>query len=166
VAHPDLVPPAKEVFDKTLGSEPNQKSKQLTDVNVAGKDLLSLNIEGGKITEAGLRNNINVALQYIESWLRGVGAAAIHNLMEDAATAEISRAQIWQWIKNGAHLDDGQAVTLELYKKIRDEEVATLTKGGAGRYKEAVEIMDKLVDCDEFPEFLTVVAYQYLDRNG
>ncbi|HEY9716916.1 MAG TPA: malate synthase A [Trichormus sp.] len=166
VAHPDLVAPAKEVFDNTLGSEPNQKSKQLTDVNVAAKDLLSLNIEGGKITEAGLRNNINVALQYIESWLRGVGAAAIHNLMEDAATAEISRAQIWQWIKNGAHLDDGQAVTLELYKKIRDEEVAALTKSGAGRYKETVEIMDKLVDCDEFPEFLTVVAYQYLDRNG
>lgn len=166
VAHPDLVPVAKEVFDKTLGQAPNQKSKQLTDVSVAANDLLSLNIEGGKITEAGLRNNINVALQYIESWLRGVGAAAIHNLMEDAATAEISRAQIWQWIKNGARLDDGKPVTLELYRKIRDEEVAALTKDGAGRYKETAEILDKLVDCDAFPEFLTVLAYQYLDRDS
>jgi len=164
VAHPDLVPVAKEVFDKAFGAAANQKSKQLTDVNVVGADLLAVKIDGGKITEEGLTNNVNVALQYIESWLRGVGAAAIHNLMEDAATAEISRAQIWQWIKNSANLDDGRTVTFELYRKIRQAEVAKLTESGVGRYKDAAEILDKLVESEEFPEFLTTLAYQYLDR--
>lgn len=163
VAHPDLVPVAKEVFDKAFGEKPNQKEKQL-DIKVAAKDLLDVSIEGSKITEAGVANNINVALQYIESWLRGVGAAAIHNLMEDAATAEISRAQLWQWIKLGAKLDDGRAVTKELYREFRNKEMQALTAGGAGKYKEAAEILDYLVESDEFIDFLTIRAYEYLDR--
>lgn len=163
VAHPDLVPIAKEVFDKAFGEKPNQKEKQL-EINVAAKDLLDVSIEGGKITEAGVANNINVALQYIESWLRGVGAAAIHNLMEDAATAEISRAQLWQWIKLGAKLDDGRAVTKDLYREFRNKEMQALTAGGAGKYKEAAEILDYLVESDEFIDFLTIRAYEYLDR--
>ena len=93
---------AKEQFDKVLGDNPNQKSRQRDDVVASAQKLLDVAIEGGKITEAGLLANIDVALQYIESWLRGIGAAAIHNLMEDAATAEISRAQLWQWINNQA----------------------------------------------------------------
>jgi len=164
VAHPDLVPVAREVFDKALGDKPNQREKQLDDVNVTAKELLAVAIEGGKITEAGVANNVNVALQYIESWLRGVGAAAIHNLMEDAATAEISRAQLWQWIKVGAKLDDGRQVTKELYRETRDKELKELTAGGAGRYKEAAEILDFLVEGDEFIDFLTVKAYEYLDK--
>ncbi|HEY9777547.1 MAG TPA: malate synthase A [Planktothrix sp.] len=164
VAHPDLVPVAKAVFDKALGTQPNQKTKQLTDVNVAAADLLNVKIEGGAITETGLTNNIDVGLQYIESWLRGNGAAAIHNLMEDAATAEISRAQIWQWIKTNAKLSDGRPITVDLYRKIRDEQLKKLTANGAGKYKEATEIMDGLVESKEFPDFLTTRAYPYLDR--
>ncbi|MBX9668959.1 MAG: malate synthase A [Candidatus Obscuribacterales bacterium] len=164
VAHPDLVPVAKEVFDKTLGEQPNQKSKQLPVLNVSAKELLDVSIDGGKITEAGVSNNINVALQYIESWLRGTGAAAIHNLMEDAATAEISRAQLWQWIKNEAKLDDGRVMTLDLYYEIQDKELDSLTAGGAGRFHEAAEILHTLVVSDQFIEFLTVVAYEYLNR--
>ncbi len=163
VAHPDLVPVAIPVFNKAFGSKPNQKDKQL-DVTVTAKELLDVKIEGGKVTEAGMRNNVNVALQYIESWLRGLGAAAIHNLMEDAATAEISRAQLWQWIKVGAKLDDGRLITKELYREIRDSELAGLTTGGAGRYKEAAEVLNYLVESDEFVDFLTVKAYEYLEN--
>ncbi len=164
VAHPDLVPVAKTVFDKAFGSKPNQKDKQLDDVSVTGKELLAVAIDGGKITEAGVSNNVNVALQYIESWLRGVGAAAIHNLMEDAATAEISRAQLWQWIKTGAKLDDGRVMTKEIYQKTRDKELAELTAGGAGRYKDAAEVLNTLVESDEFIDFLTIKAYDYLEN--
>ncbi len=164
VAHPDLVPVAREVFDKTLGTQPNQKSKQLPDLKVTSKELLNVAIDGGKITEVGVSNNINVALQYIESWLRGTGAAAIHNLMEDAATAEISRAQLWQWIKNDAKLDDGRVMTRALYREIRERELKSLIAGGAGRFSEAAEILDSLVESDKFIEFLTVEAYGYLDR--
>jgi malate synthase len=163
VAHPDLVAVAKEVFDKTLGDKPNQKSKLREDVVVKASQLLDTNVEGGKITEAGLRLNVDVSLQYIESWLKGVGAAAIHNLMEDAATAEISRAQIWQWIKNGAKLDDGRLINRALYDTIKKDEVARMTESGKGRYPEAGAILDSLIHSDEFVEFLTVPAYSYLD---
>jgi malate synthase len=163
VAHPDLVPVAKEVFDKAFADKPNQKEKQI-DVNISAKELLDVSIDGGKITEAGIANNVNVALQYIESWLRGIGAAAIHNLMEDAATAEISRAQLWQWIKLGARLDNGRPITKELYRETRDNEMKALTAGGAGRYKEAAEILDFLVESEDFIDFLTIKAYEYLDR--
>lgn len=162
VAHPDLVPVAREVFDTTLGSNPNQKSKQLSDL-VAGSELLAVQIEGGQITEKGLVNNVDVALQYIESWLRGTGAAAIHNLMEDAATAEISRAQLWQWIRCGAKLNDGRPVTKELYRQTRDAQLKLLSAAPHNRYQEAAEILDRLVESENFEEFLTTDAYRYLN---
>lgn len=165
VAHPDLVPVAKEVFDQAFGEQPHQKSKQLSDFNVNAKELLNVAIEGGEITENGILNNIDVGLQYIESWLRGVGAAAIHNLMEDAATAEISRAQLWQWIRNGARLKDGRPVTLSLYQTLRETQLQHLIQENPGRFKEAAEILDALVQSEKFPEFLTIKAYDYLTRS-
>jgi malate synthase len=160
VAHPDLVPLAKRVFDAHLGNRANQKDNLREDVSLQAKQLIDTTIDGASISEAGLRNNINVALQYIESWLRGVGAAAIHNLMEDAATAEISRAQLWQWIKNGAKLSDGRVITKALYSEIVAEELGKL--GSGGRFKDAGKILDDLVLKDEFIEFLTIPAYEYI----
>jgi malate synthase len=162
VAHPDLVLVAKEVFDKSFGSQPNQKTKPLENVNVTAADLLNVHVDGGKITEAGVTLNIDVALQYIESWLRGNGAAAIHNLMEDAATAEISRAQLWQWIKNQAKLDDGRTITRDLYSSIADKKVDELTGQNQGRFADARRILNSLVNSDSFMEFLTIPAYEYL----
>jgi malate synthase len=162
VAHPDLVAVAQEIFDRVLGANPNQKSKLRDDVRPDARALVDLRIPGGKITESGLRTNVDVALQYVERWLSGTGAAAIHNLMEDAATAEISRAQIWQWIRHGARLDAGAPVTADLYMKIRDEELAKLGGAAQGRYREAAEILDRLILNEEFAEFLTVPAYRYL----
>jgi len=162
VAHPDLVVVAREQFDKVLGSNPHQRSKQRDDVVANAEILLDVKIDGGKITQTGLLSNIDVALQYIESWLRGTGAAAIHNLMEDAATAEISRAQIWQWINREAKLDDGTPITLELYKALKEKQLAKLITPGKGRYAEAAEILDGLVESKHFPEFLTTAAYEYL----
>ncbi|HEX5140488.1 MAG TPA: malate synthase A [Dehalococcoidia bacterium] len=164
VAHPDLVEVATEVFDEVLGDRPNQISKQRPDVNVTAADLLALDKTGGAITEAGLRQNISVGLQYIESWLRGVGAAAIYNLMEDAATAEISRSQLWQWIHNGAKLDDGREITPELVKQITDEEMAKLPADEPGRrFIEAREVFEKVATADEFEEFLTIPALAFID---
>ena len=163
VAHPGLVPVAMEVFDAVLGDRPHQKERQRTDVEVTAAQLIDLTIPGGKITEAGLRGNVSVALQYLNSWLLGTGAAAINNLMEDAATAEISRAQIWQWIHAGASTDDGQPVTRERYATIRDEELARLGGREAGRYGDAAEVLDTLVLTDDFIPFLTIPAYGYLD---
>jgi malate synthase len=163
VAHPDLVPVAKECFDAVLQSRPNQKEKMRDDVQVSAAELLNTHIPEAAITEAGLRTNIEVALQYIESWLRGIGAAAIHNLMEDAATAEISRAQVWQWIRNGAKLSDGRTITREMYETFRAEELSHLTSQGTGRFADAAKILDSLIISDEFIEFLTIPAYAYLD---
>jgi len=163
VAHPDLVPVAKEVFDKALGAQPNQKTRPLEDINVTAGDLLNVKIDGGQVTEAGVIQNVNVALQYIESWLRGTGAAAIHNLMEDAATAEISRAQLWQWIEHGAALNDGGLVTRELYKSVAEKEAGELTEQIGGRFADAKGILDSLINSNKFVEFLTIPAYQYLD---
>lgn len=163
VAHPDLVPVAMEVFDRYLGDKPHQKHVKREDVQVRAEDLLNFEVPGGKVTEAGLRNNISVALQYLNQWLLGNGAAAIFNLMEDAATAEISRAQLWQWVHRQATLEDGRPVTPELYQKIKEEELAKLGGREVGRYKEAEEILDKLVLSEDFIEFLTLVAYDYLD---
>jgi malate synthase len=167
VAHPDLVPLATEVFNSVLGDRPNQKERLREDVHVAAADILDIRVPGGKITEGGLRLNVSVALQYINSWLNGNGAAAINNLMEDAATAEISRSQIWQWLRHGAKLDDGGsspgAATAQLYTRIREEELAKLGGSGAGRFEEAAELLDQLVLNDEFVEFLTFPAYEYLD---
>jgi len=163
VAHPDLVPAAMEVFDQALGAKPHQKERLREDVQVKAQDLTYIRVPGGKVTEAGLRLNVNVALQYVESWLGGNGAAAINNLMEDAATAEISRAQIWQWIRHGTKLEDGRQITRELYAQIRGEELARLGGPATGRYREAAEILDGLIKGDTFVEFLTIPAYAYLE---
>jgi len=127
-------------------------------------------VPGGKVTEAGVRLNIDVALQYLGAWLQENGAVAIHNLMEDAATAEISRAQLWQWIQAGTKLDDGRPVTAELYQRIRTEELDRLNAAGggvgagpAGRYADAARLLDGLVLTDQFQDFLTLSAYALLD---
>jgi malate synthase len=163
VAHPDLVPVAAAVFDGVLGDRPHQKDRLREDVQVAAPDLLDIRVPGGQITAGGVRNNISVALQYVNSWLLGNGAAAIYNLMEDAATAEISRAQLWQWVHHGARLDDGRPVDAALYGQIRDDELAALTAAGPGRYAEATAILDGLVLNETFLDFLTLPAYEYLD---
>jgi malate synthase len=163
VAHPDLVPVATEVFDGVLGSAPNQKHRLREDVVVTADQLLDLRVPDGRVTEAGLRANIRVALAYLDSWLRGNGAAAIDNLMEDAATAEIARSLLWLWRARGTALDDGRAVDDALYRGIRDEELARLGGVGEGRLAEATEILDSLVVTDTPPDFLTLPAYSRLD---
>ncbi len=163
VAHPDLVPTALEVFDAVLGSRPNQKERLRPEVDVQDYELLNVEIAGGRVTEAGVRANINVALQYLNAWLGGNGAAAINNLMEDVATAEISRSQLWQWIHHEAALDDGRPVTAALYRSLRDEELARLGGSGVENYATAVALMDELVLAPEFIEFLTLIAYDKLD---
>lgn len=161
VAHPDLVPIAQEAFDAVLKNEPHQKHRLREEVNVASTELMDIHVPNGTITEAGVRNNISVALQYLESWLRGTGAVAIFNLMEDAATAEISRAQLWQWIHHDGQMD-GAKITAELYKRIQTEELAKLEQGDGRRYAEATEILDRLILNDDFIDFLTLPAYNYL----
>jgi malate synthase len=163
VAHPDLVPTVLEIADEYLGDKPNQKDRLREDVRVQDKQITNIGVPGGKITEAGLRMNISVALQYINAWLGGNGAAAINNLMEDVATAEISRSQIWQWIHNEVKVEDGRTITRDLYEQIRDEELAKLGGKGAERYADAAAILDKLCLTDDFLDFLTPIAYQYLD---
>lgn len=163
VAHPDLVPLVTEIFDSVLGDRPNQKDKLREDVQVTAEQILDLNIPGGTITEDGLRLNISVALQYINAWLNGNGAAAINNLMEDAATAEISRSQLWQWIHQGAKLEDGRTITTDLYDQLRTEELAKLGGTSASRYEESAELLDQLVLGKEFVEFLTFPAYELLE---
>jgi len=159
VAHPDLVPVAKEVFDEKLG-KPHQKERLREEVRVEARELQDTKVPGGTITEAGVRNNISVALQYLSAWLGGNGAVAIFNLMEDAATAEISRAQLWQWVQNGAKLADGRLIDRALYEKLRDEELAKLPD--SAQLKQARRILDDLV-LGEFVEFLTLPAYEQLE---
>jgi malate synthase len=162
VAHPDLVPVAMEVFEKALAPRANQKDRRREDVSVSAAELARTAVPGGTVTEAGFRNNVNVALQYLSSWLSGNGAAAIFNLMEDVATAEIARSQLWQWIHNEARLDDGRPVTRELYESVKAEEIARLGGPQTGRLRDAVGILDGLVESEEFTEFLTLPAYPYL----
>ena len=163
VAHPGLVPVAREVFQKALGDRPHQRDRLREEVATSAGMLLDTRVPGGAITEAGFRNNVNVALQYLSSWLSGNGAAAIFNLMEDVATAEISRSQLWQWIHNQAKLSDGRPVTTALYRSVRSEEVAALEGEGSGRLREAAEILDSLVESPVFVEFLTLPAYRRLE---
>lgn len=162
VAHPDLVPTALEIFDEVLGDRPNQKDRLRSDVDVQDYEMLNPEIPGGTISEAGVRQNVSVALQYLNAWLNGNGAAAINNLMEDAATAEISRSQLWQWIHHGAALNDGRPVTAALYAQIRDEELAKLGGRSVERYADATSILDTLVLSEQFIEFLTLIAYDKL----
>jgi len=159
VAHPDLVPIAMEVFDKHLGKKANQKERLREDVSVSAKDLLNFHIAGGQVTEAGLRNNISVAVQYMGNWLAGRGAVGIFDLMEDAATAEISRSQIWQWLKWRAKMADGKVVDRQTYERLLGEELGKL--GGAAEFKEAAGLLTRLVE-GEFTEFLTLIAYDRL----
>ena len=163
IAHPGLDPVARAEFDRVIGDRPHQKNVLRADVDVSAEQLLAGRIDGAAITEAGLRMNVSVAIQYIDNWLRGNGAAAINNLMEDAATAEISRAQLWQWIQQGSTTDDGEPVTAERYRTVRDEELAKLGGPDVGRQGEAAAILDSLVATDDFPAFLTLPAYGLLD---
>ncbi|MBI5030820.1 MAG: malate synthase A [Chloroflexi bacterium] len=168
VAHPDLVSVAQAVFDNALGDKPHQKDRRRTDVEVSAQDLVNFRVPNGAITEAGLRTNINVGVQYIEAWLRGNGAVAIYNLMEDTATAEISRAQIWQWIRHGAALQDGRTITRELVSAMLPEELDKIEKligaenFAAGKFDLAAKIFDRVSTDDRFVDFLTLKAYEYL----
>jgi malate synthase len=159
VAHPDLVPVAMEVFDGVLGENPNQLGRSREDVIPNAKALLDIAATPGVITEKGIRSNIEVGIRYIESWLRGNGAAAINNLMEDAATAEISRSQIWQWIHASAVTDDGEIITHHWVEELVDEEFAGLQRFDGDRFDDARELFEEVACGEHFPTFLTVPAY-------
>jgi malate synthase len=166
VAHPDLVPVCEEVFDRYLGERPNQLDRRRDDVRVTADQLLAVRETPGSRTERGLRENVSVSLQYLAAWLAGNGAVGINNLMEDAATAEISRSQIWQWLHNGVTLDDtGEQVTHDLVARILDEETDAIRTAigddafAAGRYQEARELFERVAVADEFVDFLTLPAY-------
>jgi malate synthase len=161
VAHPDLVPVAGEVFDRVLGERRNQKDRLREDVNVSADQLLDVRVPDGRITQAGVRNNVSVGLQYLDAWLGGTGAVAIYNLMEDAATSEIARSQLWQWRRHQARLDDGTAFSGDLYERVRDDVLAGLG-AGAGHLAEATQLLDRLVLDDSYAEFMTVPAYPQL----
>jgi malate synthase len=167
VAHPGLVPVALDVFDALMPGA-HQIARKREDVAVTAADLLE--VPNGPITEAGLRTNVSVGVQYLEAWLRGVGAVPINNLMEDAATAEISRAQVWQWVRHPrGKLEDGRKVTLELVRQTLDEELAAIKRQlgeqryGAGRFDLARTLFDQLITSDDFDEFLTLRGYRQLD---
>lgn len=169
VAHPDLVPLALEVFEKHLAGKPQQKHRKLDDIEHTAKELLNFNIRGSSISESGVRQNISVAIQYLESWLRGIGAVAIFNLMEDAATAEISRAQLWQWIHHPkALMTDGSTLTIELFRKFLEEELEKiksmvgLEAYSSGKFDVAKQLLDSLVTEKQFADFLTLVAYELI----
>jgi malate synthase len=165
VAHPGLVPIAKEIFDAHMKT-PNQIFVKREDVHVTAKDLLE--VPTGEISETGLRMNINIGLQYLESWLRGNGCVPIYNLMEDAATAEISRAQVWQWVRHEAKMSDGRTITKELVQKTIHEELANLRKMlgderlASGKFDLAAKLYEEMMTSPQFDEFLTLKAYQYV----
>jgi malate synthase len=166
VAHPDLVPVAMDVFDRVM-PQPNQLSRLREDVTVTREDLLR--VHDGQRTEGGLRENIRVGVQYIEAWLRGRGAVPLYNLMEDAATAEISRAQTWQWLNLGATLDDGRQVTPDLFKTALSDEMNKLRNAftpavfESGRFAEAIKLFSDMSLARDFEEFLTLPAYRLID---
>jgi malate synthase len=162
VAHPDVVAPAREEFDRVLGERPNQIDRQRPDVNVTAEQLIDVGATPGEITEEGLRNDVNVGFQYISFWLGGRGAAGINNLMEDAATAEIARAQIWQWIRHGK-------VTRERVREVLEEEMERIHAEVGdevwekGRPDDTREIFEQVALGEDFPRFLTLPAYDYID---
>jgi len=157
VAHPDLIATARAEFDAVLGERPNQVDRLRDDVHVSGRELIDLTIDG-EVTDAGVAANVSIALRYLESWLRGVGAAAIDDLMEDAATAEISRSQLWQWIRQGTVTSEGTRVTGALVERLLDGELAA-RRTPDGRFDDAAELVRGLALEDEFPTFLTIEAY-------
>ncbi len=165
VAHPAMVPLCTEVFDAVLGDRPNQVDRQREDVQVSAEQLLDVASASGAVTEAGLRSNISVGVQYLEAWLRGSGAVGINNMMEDAATAEISRSQVWQWLHNDVRLDDGQVVTRDLVERLIEEEMSAIRdrSGDAfesGRWDDARSLFTEMALAEDFEEFLTVPAYE------
>eukprot|EP00794_Sanderia_malayensis_P013994 gene13994-15452_t len=162
VAHPDLVKLARDIFTKGLNGKNNQIEKKRPDVNVTVEQLITTHVKNGFISEEGVRLNISVALQYLNSWLMGVGAVAIKNLMEDAATAEISRAQIWQWLRHKAEMNDGRVFDIDIYREIMAEELKNL--GGKDKQKlgQAAALFDKLILSPSMEEFLTLPAYDVL----
>ncbi|HEY0577453.1 MAG TPA: malate synthase A [Pseudonocardia sp.] len=169
VAHPDLVPLCREVFDGVLGDRPNQLDRTRDEVKVTAAELLDVASTPGESTEAGLRSAVSVGLQYIESWLRGNGAAGINNLMEDAATAEISRSQIWQWVHGSVQLAEGTTVTDQLVRTVVEEELAKIreTVGAEayadGRWDQARSVFEQVALADDFVDFLTLPAYELID---
>lgn len=169
VAHPDLVEICREEFTNVLGDRPNQLDRLREDVTVTAADLLDVRSTPGDETEAGLRNDVSVGLQYIQSWLSGTGAAGIFNLMEDAATAEISRSQIWQWRHHGIALDNGQTVTADYVRTVIDEELHRIRHAVGedvfekGRWQEARDVFESVALADDYVEFLTLPAYELID---
>ena len=169
VAHPDLVSICKDAFDAVLGARPNQIERRRDDVQVSAADLLAAASTPGEITEGGLRNDVTVCLQYLEAWLRGQGAVAVLGLMEDVATAEVSRSQIWQWIRGGVELSDGTTVTRELVARIADDELAQLQERGAAgdaptrRWADARNVFDRIALTDDYIEFLTFATLPLID---
>jgi len=170
VAHPDLVPVCREVFDGVLGDRPHQIERTREDVRVTPEpvvaaQLLDVASTPGEATEEGLRNDVSVALQYLESWLGGTGAVAIFNLMEDAATAEIARSQVWQWLHSGVELAGGQVVTRGLVERVIDEELGKIRAAigdeayRRGRWADARALFAEMALSDDFAEFLTSPAY-------
>jgi malate synthase len=168
VAHPDMVAVCTEVFDGVLGDRPHQIDKAREDVRVTAEQLLDVRSTPGEVTEIGLRSNISVGVQYLEAWLRGSGAVGINNLMEDAATAEISRSQVWQWLHNAVQLADGQTVTRELVERLIDEEVGKVEEAvgaeafAGGRWADARALFTEMAIADDFAEFLTLPAYEQM----
>jgi malate synthase len=169
VAHPDLVEEAMHAFNTVLGGRSHQLDRQRNDVEISARELLDVRVADGAVTEAGLRTNVSVGIQYVESWLRGVGAAALYNLMEDAATAEIARSQVWQWVRHGARLKEGSRVTPELVRTVERDELARIRREiGAplfdrGRFEDARRLFEHVALSEEFVEFLTIPAYEQID---
>jgi malate synthase len=163
VAHPGLVGLAKEIFDQAMPGA-NQLDKARHDVEVTAADLPA--VPEGAITEAGLRQNINVGILYTEAWLRGIGCVPLYNLMEDAATAEISRTQVWQWVHHGARLDDGRVIDTAMFKSVLAEEMVKIRDAvgderfEGGQFATAAELFDDLIVADALEDFLTIPAYE------
>ncbi|RNB49843.1 malate synthase A [Agromyces tardus] len=159
VAHPDLIPTARAEFDAVLGDRPNQVDRLRDDVHVTAAQLLDIPSIGGQVTEAGVRDNISIGIRYIESWLRGVGAAAIDNLMEDAATAEISRSQVWQWLNDNTVTAEGTRIDQTSIVRLMAAAVADLPRFEGDRFDDAISVFRSVALEPEFPTFLTVGAY-------
>jgi malate synthase len=170
VAHPDLVTICRQAFDEVLGSRPNQVERLRPEVAVSAADLLNVAGTPGQVTEAGLRSDITVCLQYMEAWLRGQGAVALFNLMEDVATAEIARSQVWQWVHNQTQMSDGRQVTADLVRLIADDEIKALRDRpedigalSARRWDDALRVFEKVALDDDYVEFLTFETYPLID---
>jgi malate synthase len=168
VAHPDLVEVATAEFDRVLGERTNQVDRQRPEVEVTGEQLLDIRVADGQVSEAGLRSNVSIGLLYLDSWLRGNGAAALYNLMEDTATAEISRSQIWQWARHRAAISGGTRVTAELVERVIDEELEKIRQFYGNeqekmRLDESAALFREVALGEEFVEFLTIPGMHYLD---